>query len=219
MFFALIWAADIKHFHILSESGIGSGVRRIEAITGELVVKYANELATEVATTISNVKADIENKKVSNTKPLEDLLVKVERLVPTYAEGIANLSTELNEAINSVEVLKKELKAAKADQNKGLAEELINNVQVVDGINRLDVELEDVDMKMVRTLSDDLINRIGSGILTIQAIEGAKVSVIVKVSEDLAKENPASGILKAIIEPFNGRGGGKPTMAQGGYNK
>ncbi len=211
--------ADIKHFHILSESGIGSGVRRIEAITGDLVEKYASELASEVSQTIASVKTDIENKKVSNIKPLEDLLVKVERLMPTYANGISNLTNELNETISSVEALKKELKAAKASQNKGLAEELINNVQVVDGVNRLDVELEDVDMKTVRTLSDDLINRIGSGILTIQASEGAKVSVIVKVSEDLAKENPASGILKAIIEPFNGRGGGKPTMAQGGYNK
>ncbi len=211
--------ADIKYFHILSESGIGSGVRRIEAITGSLVVKYAEDLANEVVKTIEAVQTDINNKKVSNTKQLEELIVKVERLLPTYSTGIDTLCSQLNAAIEQIESLKKELKAAKADQNKDLAEELIANVQTVDGVNRLDVELSDVDMKTVRTLSDDLINRMESGILTVQAADGDKVSVIVKVSDDLAKDHPANGILKAIIEPFNGRGGGKPTMAQGGYNK
>ncbi len=210
---------DINYFHILSESGIGSGVRRIEAITGQLVIDYANELANNTNELIESVNTELVNKKITNTKTIEEQITKLNSLIPTFDNGHSELMNKLEDLLQKIENLKQELKAQKTNMNKGLAEELINNVVITNGVNRLDVTLEDVDMKTVRTLSDDLLNRMQSGILTIQAHEGEKVSVIVKVSEDIAKENPASHILKDIIAPFGGRGGGKPTMAQGGYTK
>ncbi len=210
---------EIKYFHILSESGIGSGVRRIEAITGDLVVEYANELMDNASKLIVSSKQAIADKKVLSTTELEQLIVKISRLIPTYENGLAELKNELEKILLKNEELKKILKSEAKDANKNLAEDLMKQIKVVDGVNRLEVELEDVKMKEVRSLSDDLINRMGTGILVIQATEENKVSVIVKVSPDAAKQNPANQILKAIIDPFNGRGGGKPTMAQGGYTK
>lgn len=210
---------DIKYFHILSESGIGSGVRRIEAISNDLVSDYANDLQKQAEILIKEVNDDLAANKINGTKAIEDLIQKITRLLPTYNTGLENVYEQLLGLIKKTEELKKQLKAENANKNKDLAADLIKNIQTVDGVNRLDVQLSDIDMKTVRTLSDDLINRIESGIVTIQASEGEKVSVIVKVSNDLANDYPANAILKEIIEPFNGRGGGKATMAQGGYNK
>ncbi len=210
---------EIGYFHILSESGIGSGVRRIEAITGDLVVNYANELAASANELILDAKQSIAAKNVISVNEIEQLINKISRLIPTYNAGLETLKQELEAILSANEELKKLLKSEAKDANKNLAEDLMSQVKQANGVNRLDVELEDVNMKEVRSLSDDLINRMQSGILVIQASEGNKVSVIVKVSNDVAKKNPANEILKAIIEPFNGRGGGKPTMAQGGYSK
>ncbi len=210
-------SSEIELFHIIGESGIGSGIRRIEAITGPLVLKYAKDLEQEAQKLITSSKADLNDQKLINQKLVEALISKITSIMNTHSGNFKSLITTLEELINENDRLKKELKAKTANANKNLAAELINNVIVTDGINKLDVSLEDVPMKEVRTLSDDLLNRMQSGILIIRAIEGNKVAVIVKVSEELAKQHPANQILKEIIEPFNGRGGGKPTMAQGGY--
>ncbi len=210
---------EIEYFHILSESGIGSGVRRIEAITGDLVVKYAKELATNSQNLIQDAQKIIESNKIVSTSAIEQLINKIERLITTYNDGLAECLKQLKEILIANDELKKQLKIQAQDANKYLAEELMNQVNIENGVKHLDVELDNMNMKDVRSLSDDLINRMQSGVLVIKAAEDNKVSVIVKVSEDIAKIHPANAILKQIIEPHNGRGGGKLTMAQGGYVK
>ena len=127
------------------------------------------------------------------------------------------------ECVNKVEIAAKELeqllKEEQKNSNLNLAEDLMNKVVVEDGINKIDVTLQDVEIKVVKDLADDLMNRLNSGIITIKVEDEEKVTIIVKVSDDLTGEYKAGDILKAIIEPFGGRGGGKPTMAQGGYTK
>ena len=95
----------------------------------------------------------------------------------------------------------------------------MKQVVVESGVNKIDVTLEDMEIKVVKDLADDLMNRLNSGIITIRVEDEEKVTIIVKVSDDLISEYKAGDILKTIIEPFGGRGGGKPTMAQGGYTK
>lgn len=210
-------AQDIELFHIISESGIGSGIRRIEAISGELVVKYAEELTANAKTLINENQTSLDKEQLINVKAVESLIVKINRLIPTYAGELSEVVNKLEMQIKANETLKQELKAKAANQNKDLAAKLMDDIIETDGIKKLNVNLEDVPMKEVRTLSDDLLNRIGSGIIVIEAKTDDKVAVIVKVSEDLAKDHPANTILKAIVDPKGGRGGGKPTMAQGGY--
>ncbi len=208
---------DIKLFHILSESGIGSGVRRIEAITGEFVIDYAKKLISEAKEIITTNQEYLSQEKLVNITAIEKIIMQIERLIPTYNHDLEELLSPLKELLTENEVLKQKLKNQKADANKNLAAELINNIKIENGINKLEVKLEDISMKEVRSLSDDLLNRMQSGVLVIEAKENEKVSVIVKVSDDIAQDHPANQILKAIIEPKGGRGGGKPTMAQGGY--
>ncbi len=60
------------------------------------------------------------------------------------------------------------------------------------------------------------MEKVNSAVIVLKLIEGDKISIVVKVSEDLTDKYHAGKIIKEKLEPYNGRGGGKPTMAQGG---
>jgi alanyl-tRNA synthetase len=203
----------------LSESGIGSGVRRIEAITNENVVLYSEQLIKEIVTELTDVEDKVNNKVIVSTNELEKKIQKLKKVDSVYPSSSEFIYDRFNQLKKQIEILKVELANAAKDQVSSLVETLIEKVIDLDGIKQIDEEVTGIDMKDFRDLTDQLINKLGTGIVIIRLVEENKVSIIVKVSQDLKEVHNASNILKSIIEPFGGRGGGKPDMAQGGYTK
>jgi alanyl-tRNA synthetase len=181
---------DIALFKIVSESAVSSGVRRIEALTGEaarLWLTAREDKLKEVATALK-------------ASP-DDVPARIAALI----EDRRKLERELAEA-------KKALALGGGGAVK--AEQAIEQVgghgfvgQVIDGL----------DPKGLRGLVDEAKQRIGSGVVVMVAVNGGRASVAVGVTDDLLASRSAVDLVKAAVAALGGQGGGgRPDMAQGG---
>ncbi|MGN0370565.1 MAG: alanine--tRNA ligase [Butyrivibrio sp.] len=179
----------ITSFKILSESGIAAGVRRIEALTGNAVFEYYQ---------------DIENKFNNVCRLLKAAPANIE-------EKIAHLQAEIKSLNGEIESLKS--KAA----NDALGD-VMNRTEEVKGIKFLGVSLDGVDMNELRNLGDDLKVKLGSGVVVLASAQGSdKVNLIVTATDDVVKSGVHAGnIIKAAAPMVGGGGGGRPNMAQAG---
>jgi alanyl-tRNA synthetase len=180
--------AEIGLFKIVSESGIGAGVRRIEAVTGEGAYRYLNQFNERL----------VEVGQVLKASPL-DAPVKVEAL-----------QQQLKEALRENESLKAKLGNIEAAS-------LIQNTAEIEGIKYITASLEVKGMDNLRKIVDDLKLKLPSGIVVLGASEDGKVNLVAGVSKDLiAKGFHAGKIVKEVASICGGGGGGRPDMAQAG---
>ena len=179
----------INSFKIVSESGVATGVRRIEALTGNGVFAYYK---------------DIEKKYNDICKAAKATPANVE-------EKIAHMQAEIKSLNSEIESLKN--KAA----NEALGD-VLNQAEDVNGVKFLAVKLNDVDMNELRNLSDDLKSKIGSGVVVLASAMGSdKVNLIVTATDDIVKAGVHAGnIIKSAAPCVGGGGGGRPNMAQAG---
>ncbi len=179
---------EIGIFKIISESGISSGVRRIEAVTSKGAYEYL-------------LKIDGYLDQVANT-------LKSNRT--NFRERAKTLMDENHELSKSIESLNGKLAA-----NASL--ELLNNIKTVAGINYIAEKIDNMDMKGLRDLSDELKNKMDSGVIVLAGTKDDKLSFVVTSTEDLVKKGVHSGnIIKEIAGITGGKGGGRPDMAQAG---
>lgn len=178
---------DIGLFKITSESGIAAGVRRIEAVTGEVALQESH----------------ID----------EDMLTKLCGLVKSDKPNLVDKVHQLTEELKKFEKQMKTLKAQQAIQESAL---LINKAIEVNGIKILVSQVDDVDAQTLRTMADELKNRIQSGVVVLGTIYESKVSLIVGVTKSLTSQLKAGEIIKELAEKVDGKGGGRPDMAQAG---
>jgi len=184
-------AGDIAIFKIVSESAVASGVRRIEALTGEGARQYLVEqdrIAREAANTL----------KIAP----EDLPARVVSLV----EERKRLERELAEA-------KKRLA-----MSGGGAAESAGAIQEIGGIRLIARKLDGVNPKDLRGLVDEAKGQVGSGVVALVAVsEDGKGAIAVGVTEDLTSRINAVELVKAGAAALGGKGGGgRPDMAQAG---
>ncbi len=181
--------ASVTAFKILSETGIAAGVRRIEALTGEGVFAYYNQLEEQLNEAAKLVKA--EPSKL--TARIEALLAEVKAL-----------SSE-NEKLKS--------KAA-----KDALGDVMNQVTEVKGVKLLAASVPDVDMNGLRNLGDQLKEKLGEGVIVLVSAQGAdKVNLIVMATDAaMAQGAHAGNLIKALAAFVGGGGGGRPNMAQAG---
>lgn len=180
---------DIGAFKIVSEQGIASGVRRIEAITGESAIEYTQKQGWLINQLASSLKTD----RMSLGEKVEQLIIK---------------SKQQDREINK---LKDKLSSSQGG-------DLMSQMQQISGVNLLAVRLEGIDPKQLRTMSDQLKDKMGSGILVLANVSGDKINLITGVTKDLTGKYHAGNLMKALAEKLDGRGGGRPDMAQGGGN-
>lgn len=178
---------DIGLFHITSESGIASGVRRIEAVTGEKALAYFSSVESSLDRVGQLLKANSSN-----------VLEKVEQLVAQMKEQEKTLSA---------------LQAKLASASSG---DLLSHVQVIAGVNVLAQHIDGGNAKSLRELADALKSQLDSGIFLLATAEGEKVSLIVGVTKDLTQRFKAGDLMREIAPLVGGKGGGRPDMAQGG---
>ena len=181
--------ASVTAFKILSETGIAAGVRRIEALTGEGVFAYYNQLEEQLNEAAKLVKA--EPSKL--TARIEALLAEVKAL-----------SSE-NEKLKS--------KAA-----KDALGDVMNQVTEVKGVKLLAASVPDVDMNGLRNLGDQLKEKLGEGVIVLVSAQGAdKVNLIVMATDAaMAQGAHAGNLIKSLAAFVGGGGGGRPNMAQAG---
>ena len=179
---------DIALFKIVSEGAVAAGIRRVEAVTGEAARQYLEGQAGITRAVADTLKA----------KP-EDVSARVTALIAEKRQ----LEKALSEA-------KKQLALGGTGGGAAAAVEEINGVKVMASV------VEGVSGKDLRSMLNEQISAIGSGIIAFVAKDNGKAAVAVAVTDDLQDRFSAVTLVNAGAEKVGGRGGGKPGMAQAG---
>ncbi len=180
-------AGDIGIFKIISETGIASGVRRIEAVTGEGALQWIKDNENQLSSIANVVKA-------SKSEAKDKVMQLVERN--------RHLEKELNQ-----------LKSKLASQaGSDLADSAID----IDGMKVLAHKIEGADPKSLRDTLDQLKNKLGSAAIVLGTSNGEKVSLIAGVTKDQTNRIKAGDLINAVAVQVGGKGGGRPDMAQAG---
>ncbi|MCF6460046.1 alanine--tRNA ligase [Clostridium sp. Cult3] len=180
--------SNIGLFKIISESSIASGIRRIEAITGQEVYHYMNQLEKEIE--------DISSILKSSRKDVVD--------------RVYSITEELREK-------EKEINSLKSKMASSIAEDILDRKIDVEGIKLISYRVENMDMNSLRNLGDELRNGIGSGVIVLASVFKDKVSFVSMVTKDLIEKGIHAGnIIREVAKVTGGGGGGRPDMAQAG---
>ena len=179
---------EIQAFKILSESGVAAGVRRIEALTGQDVFDYYNDLEQKLS----------EAAKTLKTTP-------------------ANLQEKLEHLMAEMKVLQSENESLKSKAAKEALGDVMDQVKEVKGVKLLAASVDNVDMNGLRDLGDQLKEKLGDGVVVLASAKDGKVNLIAMATDAAMKQGAHAGnLIKGIAALVGGGGGGRPNMAQAG---
>jgi alanyl-tRNA synthetase len=183
---------DIGIISVVGESAVGSGVRRIEALTGTIARKELNKYRSEIKVISAEMNA-----------PLNEVTARAAAIVAERKR----LERELSEA-------KKKL----AMGGGGKSADGDDGVESIEGVKVMAKTLSGVDAKDLRSLADEGKKKLGSGIVILVANDPeGKAALVVGVTGDLTSANNAVQMVQAGVAELGGKGGGgRPDMAQGG---
>ncbi len=178
----------ISSFKILSESGVAAGVRRIEALTGNGVLKYYAELEEKLE----------EASKLLKTTPV-------------------NLLDRCEHIMAELKALQSENESLKSKAAKDALGDVMNQVKEVKGTKLLAAKVSGVDMNGLRDLGDQLKEKLGEGVVVLASDKDGKVNLIAMATDGaMAAGAHAGNLIKNIAGLVGGGGGGRPNMAQAG---
>ncbi|MEW8550025.1 MAG: alanine--tRNA ligase [Candidatus Thiodiazotropha endolucinida] len=178
---------DIGLFKITAESGIAAGVRRIEAITGQRAVEW--------------MEADEE---------------RVQRIAEMIKSGRDEIEDKLEQILVRNRKLEKELEQLKGKLASAAGTDLAAGAVSVGEVKVLAANLDGADAKSLREIMDQLKNKLGTAVILLAATTGGKVSLVAGVTKDLTAQMKAGDLVKLAAEKVDGKGGGRPDMAQAG---
>jgi alanyl-tRNA synthetase len=181
---------DVGLFRIASEGGIAAGVRRIEALTGEGALTYAQHQESEWRELAGLLKASP-----------NDVVEKAKKLLMTLRD------TE------------RELERAKQKVFDQQGAEKEASIKEIGGIPVLVQRVDGLNMQELRTFSDKLRQKVSSGLLVLGSVKEAKVFLLVIVGKEQSQKLPAGKVAQHIAQFVGGSGGGRPDMAQAGGNQ
>lgn len=180
---------EISFFKIVSESSVSSGTRRIEAITGDQALKWAEET--------------------------EHLVEQLTDLLKIRREDVADKVTTLVEMNRKMSQEIKDLKARVAgsqDNENSVEPEIINGISLI--IKALD---DDTEAGIMRTAIDQMKNSLGSGVIVLSSLSSkGKMRLAIGVTQDLKEKIPANELAKEMSEALGGKGGGRSDFANAG---
>ena len=182
-------AGDIGLFKIVAESGVASGIRRIEAVTGDNAFIWLQETLQSFDQLAQQL----------NTNR-EQAAVKVENVLKKSRE------------------LEKELSQLKAKLASQASTDIESQAQDIGGIKVLAHKLEGVDPKSLRETLDRLKDKLGSAAIVLATTQGEKVSIVAGVTKDQTARIKAGDLVNVVATQVGGKGGGRPDMAQAGGN-
>lgn len=180
--------SEIMAFKIISETGVAAGVRRIEALTSDGLMKYY---------------ADIEEKLKSAAQLL--------KAVPD------NLADKINHVLAENKALHSEIESLKSKMAQEAAGDVMDQVKEVKGVKLLAAQIDGVDMNGLRDLGDQLKEKLGEGVVVLASAGEGKVSLMATATDGAMKMGAHAGnLVKGIAGCVGGGGGGRPNMAQAG---
>ncbi|WP_236247856.1 alanine--tRNA ligase [Pseudomonas mosselii] len=178
---------DISLFKIISEGGVASGVRRIEAITGAAALAYLNTAEEQVKEAAQLVKGNRDN-----------------------------LIDKLSAVLERNRQLEKQLEQLQAKAASAAGDDLSNAAVEVKGAKVLAARLDGQDGKALLVLVDQLKNKLGHAVILLGSEHEGKVVLVAGVTKDLSSQLKAGDLMKQAAAAVGGKGGGRPDMAQGG---
>lgn len=179
---------DIGIFRVVSEQGVASGVRRIEAITGPAALAQVESHEDLLSQAASLVRADNHNL----ADKLRGLIDQNKKLEKTIADLNRKLATG------------------------GVGPDITESAIDLDGVKLVVRQLDGADPKSLPDVLDQLKNKIGSGIIVLGTVSEGKVGLIVGVTKDLTDQFHAGNLVNHIASQVGGKGGGRPDMARAG---
>ena len=178
---------DIGLFKIISESSIASGVRRIEATSGQNAMDFIHHEANLLNQIAQLVKSD-----------KSAVLVRVEQL------------------LEQTKLLEKNIEQLKAQKASQQSAQLINQCEKINNKNLLIAKLDNVEAKVLRTMIDDLKNQLKTGVIILAAVNDDKINLAAGVTNDLINIVKAGELVSQLALKVGGKGGGRPDFAQAG---
>ena len=178
---------DIGVFKIVSESGVASGVRRVEAVTGQAALGYLQSLEATVGAAAASLKAN-----------------------PT------ELQHRIDQVLDNVKALEKEVAALKGKLASSQGDELMLQAVDVKGIKVLAAKLEGADAKTLRDTMDKLKDKLKTAVIVLAAVDGDKVQIAAGVTADSIGKVKAGELVNFVAQQVGGKGGGKADMAMAG---
>ncbi|MCK5386058.1 MAG: alanine--tRNA ligase [Gammaproteobacteria bacterium] len=178
---------DIGLFKIISESGVAAGVRRIEAVTAEHALDWADKGERQLADIAAMLKGNRDD-----------------------------VSSRVRQLMDKNRSLEKELAQLKGKLASSQGSDLSSQAVDVNGIKVLAANLEGADVKTLRDTLDQLKNKLGTSAIVLAAVNGKKVSLVAGVSKDATNKVKAGDLVNSVASQVGGKGGGRPDMAQAG---
>jgi alanyl-tRNA synthetase len=178
---------DIGLFKVVAESGVASGVRRIEAVTGQHALHY-----------------------------LQDLEATMGQVAGALKAPVAELHERVGQVLEHVKGLEKELAALKGRLASNQGDELVAQAIDLKGIRFLAARLDGADSKALRETMDKLKDKLKSAVIVLATVDGDKVQLAAGVTPDATGRVKAGELVNFVAQQLGGKGGGKPDMAMAG---
>jgi alanyl-tRNA synthetase len=178
---------DIGLFKIVSEGGVASGIRRVEAVTGENALALVQKLSAQVSEAAAALKAQPEE-----------------------------LGARIQQVQDQVRQLERELNAMKAKAAASKGDELVGQAVDINGLKVLAATLDGADVASLRSTMDKLKDKLKSAAIVLAAVNDGKVTLIAGVTADATSRVKAGELVNFVAQQVGGKGGGRPDMAQAG---
>ncbi len=178
---------DIGLFKIISESGIASGVRRIEAVTGVRALDWVEQSESSL------------------------------RHIAWMLKGTrANADDKVAALMDKAKKLEKEIDQLKVKLAAAAGSDLTSQASTIDGVRVLAANLEGADVRSLRETLDQLKNKLGTAVIVLAAVRSERIILVAGVTKDLTPRMKAGDLVKMVAGQVGGKGGGRPDMAQAG---
>ena len=180
-------SSEVGIFKIISESGVAAGVRRIEALTGRAAYEYLRSQENTLSSVEKLTKANSAN----------------------VIEKVSSLQVEIKKLTKEKEILQQ--KIANAELNN-----LVNDIKEINGVNVLTSVVESENMNHLKQLVDNAKSKLENYVIAFASINEDKVNFVVAVDKAITDKYNAGKLVNVLATVCDGRGGGRPDMAQAG---
>jgi alanyl-tRNA synthetase len=182
-------AGDIGLLKIISEGGVASGIRRVEAVTGEGALDWVDQTQHSLDQITQVLKSDRDNVE-AKLLAQQDKLRKLEKEVEQYKARLASSA----------------------------GDDMLDSAVEIDGIKVLACTVDGADAKALRDTVDQLKNKLGTAALILAAVNDNKVNLVAGVTADSISRIKAGDLVNFVARQVGGKGGGRPDLAQAGGN-
>ncbi|WNO61938.1 alanine--tRNA ligase [Rheinheimera sp. MMS21-TC3] len=178
---------DIGLVKLVSEAGISSGVRRIEACSGSAAVAYVQQIERQAQQVAASLKGDV-----------------------------LSIAERVEQSLERSKSLEKEIDQLKAKLASQASASILDQAEDVAGVTVLITQLPATEPKALRTMLDQLKNKLSSAVILLATVNDDKISLIAGVTADTTSKVHAGKLVGWAAEQLGGKGGGRPDMAQAG---